>query len=884
MSTSNKNTIIPLQQPNTTTSNTSSSSSSLLASKANPQQITNNTLLNLSATPFIPVGLRDKKNTTENDNNTHQKFYTGMYVGNYGPMYTNHMIHTDRGSYGKIEQKGEFKGSNVQGKTMLSVDAKPFFAAKKNDKEKIVLKANAPVFKPKYVKEKEEREKMERENKEKEMKKEKERKEKENKENKEKEIKTFESKEKEQSKVKENNSVINNSSNVTSQKENDNNTQNELKDTHTQITKTPNETPHTETNITHNNTEQPPLTKEPLNTPSQPLINSNPTPPRTIQRNYFLIPQSPLPSYPTSFPYDYLLSFSTWQICKETTLLPNSVLSHFTSLKTTFTDNTSQPSPFPRSHLSSSRNKEPSSNSAKPYHHSFLRGSFTPEIPIESPSSMQKWGRKDISNELEMAAKYKQKIEELKQKDPLKFDLRELLNMLAVDNYDDTKAQIFNKIKDDVEHQRKFLDVLFKKAVHEKAFVNLYAKLCKEFDKELTQRKEASTTTTTTSSVLSPKKKMPSKMRSILLDKCREIFKIENNQKLDNYINITDIDEREAKIKKFILGNVNFIGELINYQVISKKIVFQCIDNLFNRYENGNDSLLKHIHIEAIVILTDKFGTLMNKSKQKIKTEDWNEFTKKIEMCLNKLNNIQNNSDNNLKGYLKYKIINLIEKSKNNWEETQFEKNISAKGKDEIRKQFEMSQSINNNNKYSQSELNNKIRNDLISFKDFLDEGNKLSQYEWEIITDLYKKNNLSEIVESFIENCIDFIINEKTLRYANDYVSEVINFYAPHLTDDEMNKLQDTTIDIVSQVYYLQMDNQLMLDLISNVLVIMNSTGIMNYKHLREVKMSNEYEYKCLFELFYKVSKSDVTVLNEVEKMSCVIDNRQLYNEVIHI
>ena len=874
MSTSNKKTIIPLQQPNTTRT---SSSSSALASKANPQQTTNNTLLNLSATPFIPMQLR--KNTTENDNNTHQKLYTGMYVGNYGAMYNNLMMNTDRGSYGEIEQKGGFKGSSGQTKTMLSVDAKPFFAAKKNDKEKndkeksdkekIVLKPNAPVFKPKYVKEKEERERVERENKEKEMKKEKERKEK---EDKEKEIKTNESKEKEIE--KENNSVINNS-NITSQKEKEkeNNTQNKLKDTQSQITNTPKETPHTETNITHNNTPQPPLTKnELLNTPPQ----------RTLQRNYFLIPQSPLPSHPPSFPYDYLLSFSTWQICKEPTLLPDSVLSHFTTLKTTFTDTTSQPSPFPRSHLSSTRPKEPSSNSAKPYHHSFLRGSLTPETPIESPS-MQKWGRKDISNELEMAAKYKQKIEELKQKDPLKFDLRELLNMLAVDNYDDTKAQIFNKIKDDVEHQRKFLDVLFKKAVHEKAFVNLYAKLCKEFDKELTQRKETSSSSTTSSSVSSPKKKMPSKMRSILLDKCREIFKIENNQKLDNYINISDIDEREAKIKKFILGNVNFIGELINYQVISKKIVFQCIDNLFNRYENGNDSLLKHIHIEAIVILTDKFGTLMNKSKQKIKTEDWNEFTKKIETCLNKLNNIQNNSDNNLKGYLKYKIINLIEKSKNNWEETQYEKNISAKGKDEIRKQFEMSQSINNNNKYSQNELNNKIRNDLISFKDFLDEGNKLSQYEWEIITDLYKKNNLSEIVESFIENCIDFIINEKTLRYANDYVSEVINFYAPHLTDDEINKLQDTTIDIVSQVYYLHMDNQLMLDLISNVIVIMNATGIMNYKHLREVKMSNEYEYKCLFELFYKVSKSDATVLNEVEKMSCVIDNRQLYNEVIH-
>ena len=128
MSTSNKKTIIPLQQPNTT--------SSTLTSKANPQQTANN-ILNLSATPFIPMGLRDKKNTTDNGNNTHQKFYTGMYVGNYGQMYNSHVIHTDRTGYGKGDAIGGFKTSNAQGKTMLSVDAKPFLPRRKTIKRKL---------------------------------------------------------------------------------------------------------------------------------------------------------------------------------------------------------------------------------------------------------------------------------------------------------------------------------------------------------------------------------------------------------------------------------------------------------------------------------------------------------------------------------------------------------------------------------------------------------------------------------------------------------------------------------------------------------------------------------------------------------------------------
>ena len=51
-------------------------------------------------------------------------------------------------------------------------------------------------------------------------------------------------------------------------------------------------------------------------------------------------------------------------------------------------------------------------------------------------------------------------------------------------------------------------------------------------------------------------------MRTKLLDKCREIFKIENNEKFDEYIKVQDKDERNIKLKNFVLGNVNFIGEI----------------------------------------------------------------------------------------------------------------------------------------------------------------------------------------------------------------------------------------------------------------------------------------------------------------------------------
>ena len=153
---------------------------------------------------------------------------------------------------------------------------------------------------------------------------------------------------------------------------------------------------------------------------------------------------------------------------------------------------------------------------------------------------MQQWGRKDMSNEIKLAEQFKEDLEKIKKTDPIKFDLIEYLNILTVDNYEVTKKLIFDKISPDTAFQEKFLDVLFQKAVHEKAFVNIYAKLCKELDKDLPQKIEKKNNA-------SLNKKPTSIMRNKLLEKCREIFKIENNSKFDEYIKVDDPIEREQK-------------------------------------------------------------------------------------------------------------------------------------------------------------------------------------------------------------------------------------------------------------------------------------------------------------------------------------------------
>ena len=66
----------------------------------------------------------------------------------------------------------------------------------------------------------------------------------------------------------------------------------------------------------------------------------------------------------------------------------------------------------------------------------------------------------------------------------------------------------------------------------------------------------------------------------------------------------------------------------------------------------------------------DKFRTLL-KSEKINKTDLLNDFYKQMNEILDKLNEVK---ASNLPGYVKYKIINLIEHKNNNWEDSEFSK------------------------------------------------------------------------------------------------------------------------------------------------------------------------------------------------------------------
>lgn len=590
------------------------------------------------------------------------------------------------------------------------------------------------------------------------------------------------------------------------------------------------------------------------------------------------------------FDLEYMESFGDWDISKEKKLLTEDLLKHLEGFKTVEEEIQKQTSmPFKDKRKQGGKSKKydnsttqsailPSSSSSntKDNDDEFKRSSTVKDAnPI---LSMEQWGRKDISKEVELAEQFKQKLEEIKQADPIKFEITELLNILTKDNYDDIKDKIFNIIQSNIEYQIKYLDVLFIKAVKEKFFVELYAKMCKDLDKILPQKINNET----------PNKKPTSAMRSNLVEKCRQIFKIENEEKFDSYVKVSDPSERDNIVKKFVLGNVTFISALINHQVLSKKIVLQCIENLFKRFESdAGESTLRLVHLEGIVEMMNNFGTLLKKKEGKIKEEELNMFNQKIDEYITKLEKVK--EEPMLPGHVKYKIINLIERKKDNWVESKSQRALVAKSKEESRKEFLESQkpfipiASHEDLPFNEVEISSKIRDDLIKWRDHLEEDNNKAEFDWSTVEEIYskRKNTIADILLGYVESCIDFVDKPQNLPIATSYFKELIDYYAVKISKDEKFKVVDKTLELLKNVYDLALENKLVYDVMGNIVKELFVYDILRHNDFNRMKGLSQDQLYCIFTVFQKAIEENGSLKNQMLKIKFVKDNPGLFNKI---
>ena len=217
-----------------------------------------------------------------------------------------------------------------------------------------------------------------------------------------------------------------------------------------------------------------------------------------------------------------------------------------------------------------------------------------------------------------------------------------------------------------------------------------------------------------------------------------------------------------------------------------------------------------------------------------------------------------------------------------------------AKSKAQVLNDYENQKNLNskiNNERgkiINQEEINNKIEKDLKNWKEFIEDGEDIKNYDWEIISDLYGNGqcSLAEILEGFVENCIDFASDKKNIEYANQYLNELISYYSTTISNDEKNKIIEKVIELFSGIANLALDNNNIFDVWANIIIQLISNDILTYEILDDISKRTDIideDYKGVFKTFKIIYNFNPKCKPLIENLKIVKDHKDLYDKIIN-
>ena len=628
-------------------------------------------------------------------------------------------------------------------------------------------------------------------------------------------------------------------------------------------------------------------------------------------------------NYKKIFSIEEIFSYKNKKICQNTNLLTFDVISHCNEIINTIQEN--YPS-FKKNY------KDIIINTNNNY-------SINNNLLKNEKESMAKWARKDMTKEIKEAENYVKELNTKMSKDNLKHEIIEILNTLTVDNYKITLKKIIeilylseNKDNNKIDlkkpeyllhNQFIFVEIILDKATIEKGYVVLYAKLCADLFIELIKLIKEYNNPEIENQLIKGEN-----LKTILTSECRQRF--------DECISISTLskkldDEEKNEIfiifKKKFLGNMDFIAELINVKILSQTKGFEFLDILYKRYkEIKNNEKIKYLNLEGAVTLLTKFGRIIMERKNPKHIQNLDNYIK--DNMLPIISNTNNNNENkNLPNYLKFKIINLIEKKKNDWKDSLYEQSIIAKGKnnninnislyhdggDSIinidESLIDCQKAINSNIIINQDKEENIIillKNDIDNYVTFLNEHNIFSkkdlneyynknensdinnEYDWSTSEELIikTKNELEEIIRCYIEVCIDYVTKENNIFYCNEYIKNIINYYSVDLTKDEIEKVNISMNDLYLNIEDICIDNFFMLEIMGYLMYILLNNNLYYYNDFN--KFINEDKNKIIkiaevikYTIIHSDEKSK-ELFNKLKSIELFKSNETIFEENI--
>jgi hypothetical protein len=497
--------------------------------------------------------------------------------------------------------------------------------------------------------------------------------------------------------------------------------------------------------------------------------------------------------------------------------------------------------------------------------------------------------------------------------------LNKMIEMLFLsDNPRNNKVEL-NKTEYLLHNQCIFVEIILDKATIEKGYVVLYAKLCADLFIQLIKLIKEYNNAEIGNQLINGEN-----LKSILTTECRQRFEeCTSISSLSEKAN--DFEKKEIFLifKKKFLGNMDFIAELINVKILSQTKGFEFLDILYKRYkEIKNNDKIKFLNLEGAVTLLTKFGRIIMERKNPKHVQNLDNYINDNLYPIISNDNGKNNDNKGLPNYLKFKIINLIEKKKNNWKDSLYEQSIVAKGKnnninishDLTDSNINIDESLLDNQKIMNNINKEKeedsiiilLKNDIENYVSFLTEHNITNkqelndynnqnensdinnEYDWSISEELIikTKNELEEIIRCYIEVCIDYVTKEKNIFFCNEYIKNIVNYYSLDLTKDEIEKVHKSMNDLYLNIEDICIDNYFMLEVMGYLLLILLNNNLFYIEDLNKfINEDKDRIAKISQVIKFTIAHSEdkyKDLYDNFRKIELYTDNKNIFEEYI--
>ena len=482
-----------------------------------------------------------------------------------------------------------------------------------------------------------------------------------------------------------------------------------------------------------------------------------------------------------------------------------------------------------------------------------------------------------------------------------KSEILSFLNIITELNFNEILDKLTCLMINDNNNQYIFIKLIINKAMKEKKYIMLYAKLCCKLYNNILNRINNNSYNDIDFIHSNLNLGFDNDLKNILIN--------ESKLKFNSFIkdlNKNEIQDNSNDIKYQLFNFTDFIIELICSKIIQFDNIIYYLDKLYKEYiNNNNGNNISILYLEEILylleILIRKIKYIENKNYEKFK----NFIEEKIMPIIYKSELSQN--------YLKYKIINIQDKIKifldlNNNNNN----NISINEKKLINIDSNENE-LGINSRYIDEIVNNILINNkkiqniklllIYDLKNFLkmknskkDNDINKKSYNWYIIDELLFEIhiNLVDFISFYIEISKDINVDNKKYQY--EYFENVLNYFIQFSLDDiiinkEKNnkKIFELILNICREnldkeedskdLYFENLGYILYLLLEKNIAMINDINLFINESISTKQNISNIIKYTILYDKgkygkYFELFKQTNFFINNKELFYNIIDH----------